>query len=61
MGPLPLVKVAGIYIKKEEMLMSGRLRMQLFFFRRAVRAESTRALLTVAVGIDVVLINLLFC
>jgi len=36
MGPLPLVKVAGIYIKKEEMLMSWRLRMQLFFFRRAV-------------------------
>jgi hypothetical protein len=60
MGSLPLVKVAGVYIKKEEILMSGRLRMQLAFFRRAVRAESTRAFLTVVVGIDAGLVDLLF-
>jgi hypothetical protein len=61
MGPLPLVKASGIYIKKEEMLMSERLSMQLAFFRRAVRAESTRALLTMAVGIGVGLVNLFYC
>ena len=58
---LPLVKVVEIYIKKEEKLRCGRLRMLLAFFRRAVRAKGTRALLTVAVGMLVVLVNLLVC
>ncbi len=58
---LPLVKVVEIYIKKEEKLRCGRLRMRLAFFRRAVRAEGTRALLTMAVGMLAVLVNLLMC
>ena len=53
---LPLVNVVEIYIKKEEKLSCGRLRMWLAFFRRAVRAESTRALLTVMVEMGTVLL-----
>jgi len=59
MGPAALVLAAEMYIKKWEGLTCGCLGMLLTFFRTAVRAGSTRAVLTVVVGMLAVLINLL--
>jgi len=47
--------------KKQGKLICEPLRMQVCFFRRAVRAESTRALLTWATEMMAVLVNLLIC
>jgi len=60
MGPAALVLVAEMYKKKWESLICGCLWMLLIFFRTAVRAGSTRAVLTVMVCMMAVLVNLLF-
>jgi len=51
MGTAALVLVAEIYKKKLESLICGCLWMLLTFFRTAVRAGSTRAVLIVVVGL----------
>jgi len=61
MGPAALVMATEMYNKKWESLICGCLRMLLTFFRTAVRAGSTRAVLTVAVGMFAGLVNLLIC
>jgi hypothetical protein len=47
--------------KKQEKLICELLMMLVCFFRRAVRAEGTRALLTAALKMLAVLVNLLIC
>ena len=60
-APLLLLWLLRCILKKRESLICGCLWMLLTFFRTAVRAGSTRALLTGMVGMLAGLVNLLMC